>query len=507
MVGSVTSQGDRALRADIARSAFDIDGSGLKIGVIGPAFDELRSPTVAAAIASGDLPGVGNPNGFTKPVQVLKDDPNGFGETLDTLEVIHDVAPGAELLFHTSGNGTGRSTGASVATAIQTLADAGADIIVDNLGLPFEPFFQDGEAAQAVNEITQRGIAYFSSAGNDGNITYESPFRLSGQTFSFGGVTYETHDFDPSDAIDVFQDATITPGNAVDLVLNWAEPVGNVTSEYGIFLVDRPLLPSGEFDPVQQSFSNGVKALGEIRLGPDDQVPRSGEIRYSIPTIENPTPGASTEQTAYLVIVKKQEPSATASATDADFLKWIGFENTFLNTFQYVNDGSATTVGGSVYGAKNAEGAIAVGAADHSKTPEFGVTPVQTENYSSRGGSPILFDPQGNRLPEPEIRSKPDTIAPTGVETTLAVEQSRKYGGTSAAVPHAAGVAALMLQEAGGSRSLTPEEIREIMQATAVPVAPANNLPEDAGFIQADRAVAVASAVDLLGPLTNLVQI
>ena len=168
LVGSVTSQGDVPMRADIARSTFGVDGTGVTVGTLSDSFNCLGG--AAAGVASGDLPAgivvleeIGDCQGATD---------EGRGMT----EIIHDVAPGASQAFHTAFEGQ-----ASFAQGIIDLANAGAKVITDDIIYFAEPMFQDGIIAQAVNLVKARGISYFSAAGNDGRQSYESPFRGSGQ--------------------------------------------------------------------------------------------------------------------------------------------------------------------------------------------------------------------------------------------------------------------------------------------------------------------------------------
>jgi hypothetical protein len=51
--------------------------------------------------------------------------------------------------------------------------------------------FQDGILAQAIDTVHDRGVAYFSSAGNDARQSYESDFRMSGSM----GVSGVRHNF------------------------------------------------------------------------------------------------------------------------------------------------------------------------------------------------------------------------------------------------------------------------------------------------------------------------
>ena len=89
------------------------------------------------------------------------------------LQVIHDVAPGATLAFHSAIGGE-----ADFADGIIELAtEAGCDIIVDDVIYPTDPFFQDSVVGLAVNEVVDMGVAYFSAAGNYGRESWEGTFQ------------------------------------------------------------------------------------------------------------------------------------------------------------------------------------------------------------------------------------------------------------------------------------------------------------------------------------------
>ena len=87
-------------------------------------------------------------------------------------QLIHDVAPGAAITFHTAFNSE-----FDFAEGIIELADAGADVIVDDVRYFAEPFFMDGMIAQAVDIVAARGVPYYSSAGNQARNSYENEFR------------------------------------------------------------------------------------------------------------------------------------------------------------------------------------------------------------------------------------------------------------------------------------------------------------------------------------------
>jgi subtilisin family serine protease len=125
------------------------------------------------------------------------------------------------------------------------------------------------------------------------------------------------------------------------------------------------------------------------------------------------------------------------------------------------------------------------------------------EQFSSAGGDPILFDTQGKRLATPQIRNKPDLVAPDGVDntflgflqppvsTSIAECQNNSafpsFFGTSAAAPHAGAVAALLLQ---ARPTATPAQIYTALRTTTLDMGSAGfDFDTGYGFIQADAAL------------------
>jgi hypothetical protein len=183
--GSVTSEGDAAARADELRSE-GYDGAGTVVGVISDGVSHL-----ASAQASGDLGGVTIP-----PDARCRPGTGDEGTAL--LEIVHDLAPGAALLFS-----EGVTSSLVFIDAVNCLRAAGAAVIVDDLVFLDEPFFADGPVAQTVRAAVQAGVSHHSSAGNFAQQHVEQPYRKS--------PTTDFHDF-RGGPVDNLDDMVIPPG-------------------------------------------------------------------------------------------------------------------------------------------------------------------------------------------------------------------------------------------------------------------------------------------------------
>jgi hypothetical protein len=69
MSGKVITKGDQILKADVARANSQVDGSGVKVGIVFGGFNPDSKLT--EDIISAELPGEGNPHGRNTPVKIL----------------------------------------------------------------------------------------------------------------------------------------------------------------------------------------------------------------------------------------------------------------------------------------------------------------------------------------------------------------------------------------------------------------------------------------------------
>jgi subtilisin family serine protease len=204
--GNAYNSADTAMFTDVVRKSYNVDGSGITIGVMSDSYNCLN--TASKDVESGDLP---------KNVKVVKEYPfcadGGTDEGRAMLQLIHDIAPNAKLLFRTA-----FISEVDMAAGILELKKAGANIIVDDVGWLTALMFQDGPAAQAVDEVTAAGVTYFSSAGNSARLSYESDF-VAGKANS--GDT--AHDFGKAagQASDFYQPIFIPQGTKVKIALQW----------------------------------------------------------------------------------------------------------------------------------------------------------------------------------------------------------------------------------------------------------------------------------------------
>jgi hypothetical protein len=112
-VGATDSQGVVQHRVDQLPAG--VDGSGITVGVMSDSYDTNVAPNSAALdIASGDLPGVGNPAGNTEPVVVLQDSPARTDEGRAMLQssTISRRRRGSASRRHKAGSSTSRTTSA-----------------------------------------------------------------------------------------------------------------------------------------------------------------------------------------------------------------------------------------------------------------------------------------------------------------------------------------------------------------------------------------------------------
>ncbi len=460
--GSVNSEGDRSHRTDDARNTYGYAGQGIKIGVLSDSYNRLGG--APADVLNDDLPGVGNPYGNTTPVTVVADyTASGNDEGRAMLQIVHDLAPKAQLFF-----ATGNISEASFASNIVALRNTyGCDIVIDDLAYFDEPAFQDGIVAQAVNTVTAAGGLYFSSAGNSGSVAlgtagvWEGDFNDAGSpAFTFPGGTKSgtIHNFGSTPANG---DSIIAVGSGA-YNLQWSDPWGASGNDYDLFLVNTAGTVKASSTTVQSGTQNPYEAFAPPALVAGDRF-----------------------------IVFKSASAAVRAI--------------HLNS----NRGRlkvATT--GQTHGHSCAIDAYCVAAVPATGYPFVNTNTVET--FSSDGLRRIFFNADGTAITPGNflfstnggtVRNKPDITAADGVGTTLPASTGlNPFFGTSAAAPHAGAIAALIKS---ARPSITPAQMRTLLISTALDIqTPGYDNVSGYGIIQVFQAMQSLNPVAL--PYINI---
>jgi len=428
MVGSVTAESDTTHRAAIARMVAGVDGTGLKIGVMSNGVDSL-----AARQASGDL----------GTVTILSGQAGVGDEGTAMLELIHDIAPGAQLYYATANTSI-----TSFAQNIRDLRTAGCDMIVDDYSYYVETPFQDGQAPsvtsstnqgiliQAVNDVTQNGAQYFSSAANSGNKNdntagvWEGDFNDGGASTTPLPTGGTVHAFAPGQNYDI----ETTPNRTL---LKWSDPIGGSSNDYDLYILNA-------------AGTTVVNSSTNIQSGTQD-----------------PTEDAGTVSTANARVVIFKKTSAASRYLH-------------LNTNRGV---LSISTSGVIYGHNGGRNTISVAATPSGPVRFSGTSPVgpfpyahstsnSVETFSSDGPRRIFYNADNSLITPGNVSStggtvlqKPDITAADGSTTTT--PGFIPFFGTSAAAPTAAALMSLVKQASPGS---TNAQLFNAMTSSAIDI-------------------------------------
>jgi hypothetical protein len=457
LTGTTTSQADTTHRAALARTLTGFTGAGIKIGILSNGVNSL-----AARQASGDLPA---------GVTVLAGQAGSGDEGTAMLELVYDLAPGAQLFYATALGGN-----AQFATNIKALRTAGCDIIIDDVSYFNESPFQNGQApsvvspgnggiiAQAVNDVTigsQAGALYFSSAANSGNKNdntsgaWEGDFADGGATGAPIPVGNRVHDFGGG----VIQNVLLVDGR---VLLKWSDPLGASSNDYDLYILN-------------SAGTTVVASSANVQSGTQDPVEDAGNCFAG----------------ERIVIVKK-------TAASARFLH--------LNT----NRGRLTvSTPGVIYGHNGGVNTISVAATPAGPAQNnaaIGPFPFAhsaadvVETFSSDGPRRIFYNADGTLITPGDVSStggqllqKPDITAADGTTTTT--PGFIPFFGTSAAAPHAGALMALLKQ---ASPAATSTQLYNAMINSAIDIeAPGVDRDSGYGIFMPLRAM---SALSVAGP-------
>ena len=479
----VTSEASTQLKAAIARSTYGVSGAGVTVGILSDSFARTSTPTsLADDIASGNLPGAGNPCGYTTPVNILDDTeavtssqtPSDEGRGM--AQLVHHVAPAAALQFATAYTGE-----FEFADNIRSLAAHGSTVIVDDIGYFDEPMYQDGPVAEAINEVTAAGVTYLTATGNEnifatgtsnsvGSLespTYSGTACPSAVTTYYASITpavpapTDCANFNTG-AADPTAGYTVPAGASVTVDLQYQQPWYGVTADYDLFV------------------TRGSQVLA---VGGDDNV--SSHVHGSSTPFEEATWTNTGGSTASInVVVVRYNNVAPVG------FKYILLADFDTTTAEYATTNSEHTVGPSVYGHAGASSAISVAAVPYNEntTPEV---------FSSRGPVTHYFGPVLNTTAASPVTpiaiAKPD-VAATDADCTTFFGSSTgsgascpyRFSGTSAAAPNAAGVIAL-LKDANPALDVATQ--RSLLTDNAAAMAGGNADSVGSGLVDAQASI------------------
>jgi subtilisin family serine protease len=400
LAGPVLTEGDAPTGAPAWRTAGH-SGTGVKVGIIDMGFSgytalmgsELPSSVTAANFV--DFEGVEEVDGT---------DPHGTA----CAEIIHDVAPGAQLYLAKV------ETSLDVEEAATWMIGQGVKVISMSLGTTVEgPGDGTGWLADVVDSARAAGVSWFIAAGNEREQHWGGQSNIVSDLHVFhAGSGQNINYFGPGPD----QAYMIPGGYTFTVAARWSDWTAPVNQDFDVFLVRW----SGANWELMSSYGMQFGGMS-VQSGGPGQLP----VEFAV----GQTWGAAT---AYGFAVARY--SATRNV-NFDFFASAPLEE--------------RVAARSLSGPADSPAAITVGAID--------VATYVAEPYSSQGPT----NGPGGTATGGVI--KPDLSAYANVST--AAYGYKGFNGTSAATPHAAGAAALALHR---DPTLTPTGIASFLASRAI---------------------------------------
>jgi len=527
--GSVTSRAVLAQAVDVvANGPGGLTGAGQLVGVLSDSFartggvrDANTMPgacnsdpvTLRSALPqrTGDLPATvrlladdANRDGSACPVGDLSD------EGAAMAELVHDIAPGAGIAFHTA-----FISQSDFAKGIDRLCDpAGvdADVIVDDVLYFNEPMYQRGIVGQAAEECVNAGKAFFSAAGNLADRAFRSDYRDVDTGSDDSGVRGDNgddlHDWDPAGGTsDGYLRISVPAGASFTAVLQWNQPWLNLPQNPGNRgpLIDLDLYVLGAEDVTREA-----SRLDTSRRDQRADSPSAGFDPWEIVEFSN---DGSSKRDVYLAVDHVGGSRTIIPQSDSTPLEFrlVLFERGKLSSVEYLDDAGATGAP-TLFGHVAAPGVLSTGAVGWFEVPpydetELGSRHTDAEPFTSLGGElPIQFAPDGtftgSTTNEPDLAAVDvnnttffGTTAGQAIRTRQDGEPADGFPnflGSSAAAPNAAAVAALLRERAGGE--LDPDALAGVLKRTAIDVtgnraAVGTDAVTGAGVVRAEAAL------------------
>ena len=403
--GLVNAESDAAHRANLVRKYFGtfvdgearfVDGSGVGVAIFSNSFD--REPYTgdlskfAVSVINCELPGLGNLCDRLQVVRILKEGPfGGFDEGRAMAEIIHDIAPGANLAFRTAAYSE-----IDFALGIESLPDD-IKVAVDDVTYVTESF--DGDNSVIVdaigNFLSREDREYIVAAGNFFGKGFQGIFNPGSGTPNFEiplnpNVRAHVFSTNPDGSENYRLPFTVEPG-IYTVVIQQDEPFASYDNTTGAY---------SDFDLVITDENNNVQAV--IRDENDGRDPVEIFVFRALEAGE-----------AYMSVLVEEGANFAGTPFRAIAFRAGGLE--------FSSPDIPTISGHAAF-----EPAITVGAIDQANAEN----PV-AQSFSSYGGLT-----SNNKIIVPDIAGY------DGVSTS--VTGYDKFFGTSAAAPAIAGLIALL---------------------------------------------------------------
>jgi hypothetical protein len=498
-VGSATTEGDAIIQSDVARQQFGLDGTGVNVGVLSDGIKGIFaagctncSGVANGPIATGNLPqasGTRNARGVLtgstggvlgRSFQAdsdLEGLPSGTcsfagagAEGTALLEVVHDIAPGAQLSFANA------DTDVAFNQAVNFLASSN-DVVVDDLGffgLPYDGTSSvSSNTSAALNNNGNPIRTYVTSNGNDADEHYIGGYTASGvDGSSVSGISNSGHlhlfqsSADTTDVLNVgaqpYNLVALPRGGEIVIFLTWDDQFGHSGNNYDLYLVS-------------QTTGAVVAKSADVQSG-------SGDPIEALDYVSNLADGL------FRIVIQNVHDAAQART---------------LNLFSF--EPECATSGPLLLVAGHHE-RHNFNTASRSAQGAFSGSPAPDESCLDRNHATAEFF--ASRGPTLDGRIKPDISAIDGVAVSGAGSFVNPFFGTSAAAPHVAGEAALVLQGASclnsrGAGAIDPVAARTALRSMIISGAtPLSDAPPDNVF-GAGLANALASVRKTLPALTG----
>jgi len=403
LAGTYTTEGLAAMNGPAWHTA-GFTGQGIKVGVIDSEFagwDTLRGSELPAA-ASVHFQAFGG--------SAVGDGGHGTA----CAEVVHDIAPGAEMYL------AAVSTEVDIANAAAWMQSNGVTVISMSLGwLSWGPGDGTGYLANVVNSFVNASGVWANSAGNSRLAHWQGSWRDDDGDGYLNFTAASEVNYVTVDGVNI---AVVPAGTKISASLIWNQWSSPATD------LDFHLVKS-----VNGGDPEIVYSADGPQNGGADQSPVE-EFAFEV-----------TEDAAYGFAIQGFSGPADV---DIEFFNRLDGSPLQFN----VQDGSITPP-------SDAAGALATAALD-------AMSPYALEDYSSRGPT----NGPGGALAGGTI--KPDIAAYAVVSTATygARGGGNGFNGTSAACPHVAGAAALVR---AAYPAYTPAQVRSFFEGRAVNMGPA----------------------------------